>query len=230
MSQLVDLVPFDPDNEVHVKELTRQRILCGWHTDMVETWRAKARKGDKGLRWIFRAKTPEALERFKEPLPEQEICSLSRELGPPSPDPDFRPIGHASLDWVDEIDGVKELELADRERGIITFSTFFMLVSQHGLGLGNAVMDELERLAGPPAFGAKFITLNTMDRDYATDPEVWKMLPGGYDPKRRINEDWYARRGYKAFRRAIPRYQETGVDGSSLLLNAVYMRKEVIAA
>lgn len=100
--------------------------LCGWHVDMVDTWREKVRKGDKvrfhplragtkpeaprafyeransspsvqGLRWIFRTKTPEALSRFTEPLPTTEVCSLSKEVGPPRADPDFQPIGHVSL-------------------------------------------------------------------------------------------------------------------------------------
>lgn len=65
------------------------------------------------------------------------------------------------------------------------------------------------------------VSKNTLDRNYATDPVMWEKMPGGYDPQRRVNEDWYARRGYKAFRRAVPRYQETGIDGSTLLLNAV---------
>lgn len=52
---------------------------------------------EQGLRWIFRAKTPEALARFTEPLPEVELCSLSREVGPPNPNSDFQPIGHVSL-------------------------------------------------------------------------------------------------------------------------------------
>lgn len=72
--RLVDLVPFEPDNDVHIAELTRQRKvsehrrgpspaspfradfmvrqLCGWNLNAVEGWRDKVRSGDKvSLAW-----------------------------------------------------------------------------------------------------------------------------------------------------------------------------------
>lgn len=39
--------PLDPDNEVQVAELKRQRILCGWGLDSVEKWLEMIRKGDR---------------------------------------------------------------------------------------------------------------------------------------------------------------------------------------
>ncbi|ORY69300.1 hypothetical protein BCR35DRAFT_308103 [Leucosporidium creatinivorum] len=226
MSRLVDLVPFDPEDSTHVQELIRQRVLCGWNVDAVEGWCAKVRSGLKGLQWIVRGTTPDAVAFFAEPLPSVELCA-GGEVGPPSPDPSFAPIGHVSLDWYDD---AGEKELASKDDGIVTISTFFILKSQQGRGLGNAVMDELEALAGTSTFGAKTITLNTLDGDQATDTARWVNLPGGFNPSARFNERWYLRRGYKTFRRAVPRYKEKGIDGSDLFLDAVYMRKEVVAA
>lgn len=50
-------------------------------------------------------------------------------------------------------------DLGDRSRGLVIFSSFFILLSQQGGGLGNAVIDQLEELAASPSFGAKAITL-----------------------------------------------------------------------
>jgi hypothetical protein len=70
---LIELVKFEPDNQTHVDELSRQRVvirlstfsswfrvrpasnsswlpflqLCGWGLESVDTWREKVRKGVK---------------------------------------------------------------------------------------------------------------------------------------------------------------------------------------
>lgn len=99
--------------------------------------------------------------------------------GPRRPHPDFTPIGHVGLvsdvaairtgpatstdlhgrtqDWVDQENGMSEPDLGDRSRGLVIFSSFFIVLSQQGGGLGNAVIDEIEARA--PALGAKAITL-----------------------------------------------------------------------
>lgn len=94
--------------------------LCGWGLENVEGWREEVRRGDKvrvallsaelgaysaltgcpsqGLYWIFAKPAHEA----QYALPDEERLSLSPEsLGPASPDPTFRPLGHVSLDWTD---------------------------------------------------------------------------------------------------------------------------------
>ena len=90
-------------------------------------------------------------------------------------------------------------------------------------------MDELEALAASPAFNARWITLNTLDRDAATSAEWWSKTLYPYDPLRRVNEDWYAgpSRKYEVFRRWIPRYEEKDKDGKPMLYPAVYMRKRL---
>jgi hypothetical protein len=92
-------------------------------------------------------------------------------------------------------------------------------------------MDKLERLASSPAFGAIYITLNTMDGDDASTPECWEQMGVVYDPQRPVSEHWYARRGYVAFRRGVPRYPETNRrDGSKIVVNAVVSLAVLIPA
>lgn len=137
-------------------------------------------------------------------------------MGPPAPHAAFRPLGHASLDWED-YDGDKSL--ADREQGVITIATFYILGSQQGLGLGNAVMTGLEEMARE--LGAKEVTLNTLCGIAGQTKELWASIGVEYDPETtRLMEPWYTRLGYKAYKRE-PRYKEPAPDGSIVKLQAV---------
>lgn len=216
---IIRLVPFDPENQVEVDTLTQQRILCGWAVDMIETWRAQARRKVKGLYWIVPAETSAAKTRLR-CLPERENFNRTDGLGPPAPHPDFRPLGHASLDWED-YDG--DQSLADRETGTITIATFYILASQQGLGLGNIVMKALERKA--VTLGARQVTLNTLCGIAGQTRELWASIGVEYDPTTtRLNEFWYERLGYVAYKRE-PRYKEKAPNGEIVKLQAVFMRK-----
>lgn len=81
-------------------------------------------------------------------------------------------------------------------------------------------MDELEALASTPAFAAKFITLNTMTASNAQSKDFWAMIGVEYDPKARVNQHWYERRGYVAYK-VEPRYKEKNRKGEEVLLDAV---------
>jgi GNAT superfamily N-acetyltransferase len=125
-------------------------------------------------------------------------------------------IGHWALDWSDYGDDTSLAAYIDRR---ITFATFFLLTSQTGQGLGNAVMDIAERLA--LNVGAKVITLNTLDGVEATSVEFWKRIGVVYDPTARVNETWYLKRGYIPYKR-LHRYPETDVfTGEAILLKGV---------
>jgi hypothetical protein len=88
---------------------------------------------EQGLYWIFPADTEASRARLR-PLPDRESFNRVEGLGPPAPHADFRPLGHASLDWEDYSgDGT----LANREEGVVTIATFYILGSQQGLGLGK---------------------------------------------------------------------------------------------
>ncbi|GAA5835006.1 hypothetical protein JCM3766R1_002068 [Sporobolomyces carnicolor] len=221
--EVIDLVPFDPDDPVQVETLTQQRVLCGWQIDMVDTWREQARRNVKGLYWIMPADTELARTRLRFPLPEREELNMSAAgsqagsgLGPPAPHQHFRPLGHASLDWEDY---ERDASLADRENGVITIATFYILNSQQGLGLGNVVMKALERKAIQQ--GARQVTLNTLcSRAAASLAGSDSPLP----PDTRLNESWYERLGYEAYKRE-PRYKDQDKFGRPIKLTAVFMRK-----
>ncbi|GAA5996813.1 hypothetical protein JCM5350_007113 [Sporobolomyces pararoseus] len=216
--EIIRLIPFNPDNQVEVETLIQQRILCGWAVDMVDTWRAQARRGVKGLYWILPADT-EAARRKLRPLPVRENLNRSEGLGPPAPHKEFTPLGHASLDWED-YDG--DESLADKANGVITIATFYILGSQQGLGLGNMVMRLLEEKA--ISLGAREVTLNTLCGIAGKSKEMWESIGVPYDPNTRLNEPWYERLGYKAYKRE-PRYKEKAPDGRIVKLRAVFMRK-----
>jgi hypothetical protein len=78
-------------------------------------------------------------------------------------------------------------------------------------------------MAAGPELDAAVLTLNTLDGDVARDPAFWTKL--GVPYKTRINEDWYTRLGYTAFRRGIPRYPSVAADGSEFLAEAVVSRQ-----
>ncbi|GAA5929448.1 uncharacterized protein JCM15063_004152 [Sporobolomyces koalae] len=222
VQDIITLVPFDPDNIVHVDTLRQQRILCDWAVDAIESWREQARRGVKGLYWVFPKDGEAARTKLRLPPPEIEVINRTGKPGPPPPYRDFRPLGHASLDWED-YDG--DASLASKELGICTIATFYILASQQGLGLGNLVMKALEEKA--VELGAKEITLNTLCGVAGKTKELWALLGLEYDPdKTRLNEFWYERLNYKVYKRA-PRYKDFAPDGTAIVLPAVFMRKSL---
>ncbi|GAA5969143.1 hypothetical protein JCM11641_007483 [Rhodosporidiobolus odoratus] len=216
----IRFIRFDVESEKETEELKRQRVLCGWQVEDVELWRDQVRRGVRNLYWIF----PSSLSTAP-PLPEDEYLPYgSKEYGPRPADPAFRPTGHVALDWED---AKGEESLASKEKGVITLATFFILASQQGKGLGTAVMQEMETLAASPELGARAITLNTLDGNFASDPAWWARMGVTFSAELRNNERWYERYEYTAYRRAVPRYPAKTVDGEDILLESVFMRKEL---
>ncbi|GAA6064027.1 hypothetical protein JCM10212_004259 [Sporobolomyces blumeae] len=222
-SSVIRFQPFDPDDDKQVETLIWQRTLCGWGIDSVEKWRSLVRRNVKGLYWIHPADREDPGPRFRYPLPDLEPLNLEpNKTGPPAPHPDFRPIGHVSLDWED-YEG--DESLAKRDEGICTIASFYILASQQGTGLGSVVMRELEEQARES--GGKTITLNTLCGIAAQEPEFWKKMGMEFDPNRRLMEPWYTRLGYKAYKR-MPRYPTLDRDGNMYKVQAVFMRKDLV--
>ena len=69
--------------------------------------------------------------------------------------------------------------------------------------------------------GAKAITLNTIDGEFASQPWWWEQQGLTFSKATRNNEQWYARLGYTAYKRAVPRYPTRTVDGRDILLESV---------
>ncbi|GJN92242.1 hypothetical protein Rhopal_005272-T1 [Rhodotorula paludigena] len=215
----VRFVRFRPDEAIDVEELRRQRVLCGWGEEKVEFWRDQVRRGVKNLYWVFPSAANEPLPWFG-----FEPCNFdTARSGPPPPDLSFQPLGHVSLDWEDSDN---DESLCDREAGKVTLATFFLLLSQQGKGYGSTVMKEMEEMAKRD-LSATSITLNTVDGEFAVQPWWWERQGVPYSPTRRVNEKWYERLGYVAYKRGIPRYPGKTVSGEDILLEAVFMEKKV---
>lgn len=81
-------------------------------------------------------------------------------------------------------------------------------------------MKEMEEMAKRD-LSATSITLNTVDGEFAVQPWWWERQGVPYSPNRRVNEKWYERLGYVAYKRGIPRYPGKTVSGEDILLEAV---------
>lgn len=93
------------------------------------------------------------------PIPPEEPLSLLSGIGPPPPDPSFQPLGHVALDRGDFHHDAPDERLGSKESGIVHLASFFILKSQQGRGLGNAIMTQVERAAKD--LGAPEVTLTT---------------------------------------------------------------------
>lgn len=50
----IRLVPWNPNDEAHVKRMFDQRVACTWDSDLVEQWKEPVIRGEKFLYWIVR--------------------------------------------------------------------------------------------------------------------------------------------------------------------------------
>lgn len=48
----VDLIPWDPNSEEHVKRMFDQRVACGWRSDEVQSWIEHSNQGTMNLYWL----------------------------------------------------------------------------------------------------------------------------------------------------------------------------------
>ncbi|ORY85360.1 hypothetical protein BCR35DRAFT_351686 [Leucosporidium creatinivorum] len=214
----VVLVSFEPDNEVHVKELVRQRQIAGFGADAVDAWREKVRRGVKSLQWVFLASPEDPTT----PLP--YVPAVPEEGA--APQPLFAPVGHIAMDWEAAI-GLPEV--ASKEEGNLYFTSLYVLQSAQGRGLGNLIMTAAERLGSSPPFNAKILTLSTWDsKNFCAEADLPNLRE--ITDWRNAKELWYQRRGYVPFIRAasIPYIPEVGKDGTVFTLNSVYMKKKAL--
>lgn len=216
------LVPIDLKIEQERQILFDQRIICGWNSDKIPKWAAAIEAGTRSFFWICLA--PDA---------SKNIPTFMRDANT------YMPVGHVSLDKVDitEPDAVPDTTLADPENGVLTITSLFVLPVFHRSGLGAFAMDECERLARIPPFGAEnitAITVNTLSPRYCVGgvegPDglgQWEKEAGEQRPVPQNNMLWYERKGYKRYKEA-PRYTSLGKQGETLWWYACFMRKELL--
>lgn len=51
-TDLIRLIPWDPDSIDHVEMLEQQRMACGWKLEAVEGWKDLQRAGQIGMHWV----------------------------------------------------------------------------------------------------------------------------------------------------------------------------------
>ncbi|KAH8668734.1 hypothetical protein BX600DRAFT_460608 [Xylariales sp. PMI_506] len=229
----VILVPWDPDSIEHIERLRQQRIACGWKVDWIDKWRELQRTGQIGLHWIVLTPShPDTASHLQkhatkfpsETTPLQDTCRLVLSR-PHTPDPElssFLPVGHISLDAVTS---EPELETS-ASAGIYTITAFYVSEAIQNVGLGSAALSICERLA-VSAFGARTITLDTIGNEECRPENPRRIAMNKPIPTGPTNEDWYTRRGYKAYLRKDNAWFDIDPTGKKWGVTAVFLRKEL---
>jgi ribosomal protein S18 acetylase RimI-like enzyme len=214
------LIPIDLKSAHEGQILYDQRIICGWNKDKIPKWAAAIQAGTRSFFWICLA-----------PGASKGIATLVRD------GQTYMPVGHVSLDKVDinEPDAVPDTTLADPENGLLTITSLFVLPAFHRSGLGAFAMDECERLARVPPFGAESVvavTVNTLSSRYCLGglegPDGMGQCErdGAQRPLPTNMEPWYEKRGYRKYKEAV-RYSSKALDGETLWWYAAFYRKEL---
>ena len=119
-------------------------------------------------------------------------------------------------------------DLAQKDRSVMTISTFFVLPEHRSGGIGRQVMDLMEEMATKEPYGSprcKALAIDTISTKYY-DPSnpMWPFLKDAME-KQPSNQLWYERRGYVPFK-VIPRYHDSTLTGD-VVLDACFLRKEL---
>ena len=153
----------------------------------------------------------------------------------------FIPIGHISLDSKNP--DVEHIELDLPAVNIFWIKTFYIRRSIQGRGIGRAAMDEVEAMAVREPLLAKILMLDTVQKDDQKREEFANVTYGGI-PKvslfvqfdvlgqvtyglQTINQEWYARRGYRLIKTAQDYYQDPDKNGKVWDTRTVFMRKDI---
>ncbi|KAK9895206.1 hypothetical protein P389DRAFT_172773 [Cystobasidium minutum MCA 4210] len=213
--------PLNPDDLKEIAELRRQRLLCGWGSDSIDKWLDMIRKGDRLMFWIVddndNSAPVENEPRFCEYL--DGVDMHQEEI--PSSDPDFLPVGHFALDWIDYLG---DKTLADRDKGKITFTSLYVLMSKRGKGYASKALFEAERIA-KDELHCSIITLNTLPARYSTNADWWASQ-GLKQPQVPVYEEWYRSNGYLAYLEVL-RHKYRTIDGKECTVPCVNMEKRL---
>lgn len=219
------LIDFHSEAESDI--LLHQRELCGWNQDKIPTWRGMQDEGEKRMFWItLPPSTPEIVA-----LAPSRATRLIQRDGS-----DLVPVGHVSLDRIDDRTDLNDLSLANPDGSVLTIATLFVIPDLSGLGLANFAMSTLEEWAGVPPYGfpnCTGVTIHTLAGKYVDveGPDcrgMWARCGLPAPEKGRSNESWYARRGYVKYKEE-PRITMATLDGVKVYWDCAFMRKEVRA-
>ncbi|EKD15384.1 uncharacterized protein L3040_001751 [Drepanopeziza brunnea f. sp. 'multigermtubi'] len=225
-SSTVSLIAWDPESPAHVGRLFQQRVACGWKSDCVESWRHLQRQGKMAIQWVVLSDDDDAAKlsrhTLRYPMESTPILDTALALGSKPRAPTsaaFIPIGHISLDSECAFE-----EQADASRGTYCITSFYISAALQGSGLGRAAMDRVEREAVKEPLHAKVLTLDTLSNSSMSKETFEEM---GLPEPKMSNQDWYERRGYKAWKLMRGDIKWTDSGNKDWFLDRVLMRKTV---
>ncbi|KFX99146.1 hypothetical protein V490_01922 [Pseudogymnoascus sp. VKM F-3557] len=225
----VDLIAWDPESPAHAERMVQHRIACGWKQDYIEGWKVLQKEGKMALQWVVLSEedptkeTKLAEHLLKYPGDATPILDSATALGgkPRTPSSrSFIPVGHISLDSESANPGQ-----ADASQGLYCITNLYISRAIHGGGLGGAALDAIESQAINEPLCAKILSLDTLAKHCANTTDMWEET--GMKRPELAAEDWYARRGFKAWRYVDGHIQHRDESGKLWPLDAVFMKKNV---
>ncbi|KAI0840785.1 hypothetical protein F5Y06DRAFT_261769 [Hypoxylon sp. FL0890] len=231
----IELIPWDYLNPEHVQRMYDQRVACGWREDEVPLWVDHAKKGKRMFYWaLFSDGLPDReklirqhIEAYpKESTPLRDTAMQVR-LVPRQPTMvEFTPIGHAAIEVHTPEEDTK---LGLPPTGTVWIHGLYVSRALHGGGFGAGTMSKIETLVAQSPMNAKIVALDTLQKDFQTEPAKRDLLYGeGRIPAPRVaNEDWYTSLGYDVFRREENVVVTVEKVGVRMPLSFVYMKKPI---
>ncbi|KAE9381843.1 hypothetical protein N431DRAFT_320565 [Stipitochalara longipes BDJ] len=236
----VQLIPWDPASPEHVERLVQQRITCGWDSEAVPSWIEKQVSAVFNLSWLVLDDTDPSsttlLAQHTSTYPQESVPLLDSALAyggkprtPPSPQRSFIPIGHICLgqvtvDYVPPAPpGYKPEEAAGS--GWYWISNFYVSRVLQGSGLGRAAMDTVESIAISEPLNARVLGLNAISKVDEGREAKYEAL--GLTIPLFSNQEWYERRGYRAYSYTEKAFSKTDKTGKSWYWDAVCLKKEI---
>ncbi|KAH8173281.1 hypothetical protein LIA77_07536 [Sarocladium implicatum] len=234
----VQLVPWDPCDAKQYQRMIDQRIACGWRSEEVPEWKAKALKGVKLLYWVkiedCTADQEEILAPHLEEFPyeKEPLTDTATTIGGCDRTPSrksFFSIGHIALDVDPGFTKKFDLPLPD---SAIWVKSLYISHPLQSLGLGRASMAAIEHLATLPPINATMLALDTIKSEMQLSEEMLSVSFEGTGRQRpaepKANEEWYRRQGYEVVKVVEAGYDWTHAEsGKTFPLTLVFMSKKL---
>ncbi|KAJ5997336.1 hypothetical protein N7522_008996 [Penicillium canescens] len=218
----VTLFPWDPNSDLHVELLVKQRVECSWDQEKVEAkWKEQQLKGEKCIYWIVLPWHESQVASEDEKL--QDTATAINTVPRQPTKESFIPIGHISLDSKNV--EAEHIDLDLPSKNVFWIKTFYIRRHIQGQGIGRAAMDEVEFMAVREPLQAKTLMLDTVQKDDQKREEFANATYGGI-PKT-TNEEWYSRRGYRLIKTMQNYYRVADKNGKVWDTKTVFMRKDI---
>jgi GNAT superfamily N-acetyltransferase len=203
-----ELALMDYSSDPEVRELQRQRRICGWDFSdaTITIWRDLADKKLMSLFWIL---VPEAalnaagkatgithapiggatapkVETYFDMVSLPALASDGDETQQSGEQPPAQRLARAGHIALCSISSDGDLEVANPDRSVMTIAVLFVLPELRSLGIARAAMDTLEGYATREPYGSpdcKALVVNALSRSYVEDDEMRKFMLEGLQTK-----------------------------------------------